>query len=69
MKTTKRRLKAAAKAGLMKMIDEATGFKQPAKRIAKGPEPERLKITGFRKWEEAAAALVKAKKPPGGWPK
>jgi hypothetical protein len=40
-----------------------------SRRTTKGPEPERLKISGFRNWEDAAAKLVRAKKPPGGWPK
>jgi hypothetical protein len=39
------------------------------RRTTKGPEPERLKVSGFRNWEDAAAKLVRAKKPPGGWPK
>ena len=38
-------------------------------RTAKGPEPERFKIEGYGKWEDAAAALVRKQKPPGGWPK
>jgi hypothetical protein len=72
MKTRKRRMEAAAKAAIAAAIDEAAGFKRPAKppteRKAKGPEPERLKISGFRNWENAASAMVQAKKPPGGWP-
>ena len=42
---------------------------QASERHAKGPEPERLKISGYAKWEDAAAAVVRARKPPGGWPK
>jgi hypothetical protein len=38
-------------------------------RTRHGPEPERLKIEGYAHWEDAAAQLVRAKKPPGGWPK
>jgi hypothetical protein len=70
MKAKKRQskaaLKAAAKAGLMKAIDEATGVKR-AKRIKRGPEPERLKIDGD--WEDAIATALQKPKPLGGWPK
>ena len=38
-------------------------------RTAKGPEPERLKITGFRNWENAVSAAMRKPKPPSGWPK
>lgn len=64
-------MEASARAAITAAIDDVTGFKRPAKppakRTAKGPDPERLKITGFRNWENAAAALVQAKKPQGGW--
>ena len=65
MKANKSSTDSAAKAALVSMIDKAAGFR----RKAHGPEPERLKITGFKKWEDAAAALARAKKPSGGWPK
>jgi hypothetical protein len=42
---------------------------KPECRTTKGPEPERLKITGYANCQDAAAALVRAKRPPGGWPK
>jgi hypothetical protein len=38
-------------------------------RTEKGPEPERLKITGFRNWESAVAAAMRKPKPAKGWPK
>ena len=38
-------------------------------RTTKGPEPERLKLDGYANWQDAAAAMVRAKRPPGGWPK
>ncbi len=38
-------------------------------RTEHGPEPERFKIEGYAKWEDAAAALVRKQRPPGGWPK
>jgi len=41
----------------------------PPKRTAKGPEPERLKISGFRNWENAVAAAMRKPKPTKGWPK
>ncbi len=40
-----------------------------AKRTAKGPEPERLKITGVANWEDAVGIAMQKKKPAGGWPK
>jgi len=40
-----------------------------AKRTAKGPEPERLKITGVKKWEDAVGIAMRKPKPPRGWPK
>jgi hypothetical protein len=42
---------------------------EASQRHAKGPEPERLKIDGFADWKDAAAAVARAKKPAGGWPK
>jgi hypothetical protein len=56
---------AATKAGLTYMIHKATG----TKRTKKGPEPERLKITGVRNWEEAVGIAMQKKKPSGGWAK
>ena len=47
----------------------ATEPLKASRRIERGPEPERLKISGYAKWEDAAAAAVRARKPPGGWPK
>jgi len=38
-------------------------------RTAHGPEPERFKIDGYAKWEDAATVLVRKPRPPGGWPK
>jgi hypothetical protein len=38
-------------------------------RTAKGPEPERLKITGVKRWEDAVSIAVRKKKPANGWPK
>ena len=43
---------------------EATG-----KCTRHGPEPERLKIEGYANWEDAAAVMARARKPPSGWPK
>jgi hypothetical protein len=37
-------------------------------RIEKGPEPERLKITGVKRWEDAVSIAMRKKKPAGGWP-
>jgi hypothetical protein len=34
-----------------------------------GPEPERLKITGVKRWEEAVAIAMRKPKPARGWPK
>jgi len=42
---------------------------EASNRARHGPEPERLKISGYPNWEDAAAKLVRARKPPGGWPK
>ena len=39
------------------------------KRTAKGPEPERLKISGVANWEDAVGIAMQKPKPPGGWPK
>jgi hypothetical protein len=39
------------------------------RRTQHGPEPERLKISGFKNWEDAVAFAMRKKKPPGGWPK
>jgi hypothetical protein len=40
-----------------------------ARRITKGPEPERLKISGVKNWEDAVTLAMKKKKPASGWPK
>jgi hypothetical protein len=37
------------------------------KRTRKGPEPERIKYEG--NWIHAVDVALKAKRPPGGWPK
>jgi hypothetical protein len=37
--------------------------------VRHGPEPERLKITGVKRWEEAVAIAVRKRKPATGWPK
>ncbi len=39
------------------------------RRTAKGPEPERLKITGVKRWEDAVSIAMRKKKPARGWPK
>ncbi|HUD47252.1 MAG TPA: hypothetical protein VMR33_10500 [Candidatus Baltobacteraceae bacterium] len=65
MKPKKLSIEPATKAALMAVINKAAGYE----RTRHGPEPERLKITGCTKWEDAAAALVRAKKPRKGWPK
>jgi len=38
-------------------------------RTARGPAPERLKITGVKNWEEAVDIAMQKKRPPGGWTK
>jgi hypothetical protein len=38
-------------------------------RHAKGPEPERLKISGYKNWEDAIAPILGKRRPPGGWAK
>jgi hypothetical protein len=38
-------------------------------RTARGPEPERLKITGVKNWEDAVGVAMRKPKPSGGWPK
>jgi hypothetical protein len=38
-------------------------------RTTKGPEPERLKITGVKRWDEAVSIAMRKKKPARGWPK
>jgi uncharacterized protein YggU (UPF0235/DUF167 family) len=58
-----KRKKAAVKAGLRDAIHKAI------KHTAKGPEPERFKITGFKNWEDAVKVALKKPKPKGGWPK
>jgi len=68
MKRKKRTTESAVKAGLLATIHKAASYKLK-KRTAKGPEPERFKITGYSNWEDAAAALVHKQKPAGGWPK
>ena len=40
-----------------------------AKRTTKGPEPERLKITGVANWEDAVGIVMKKPKPATGWPR
>jgi hypothetical protein len=40
-----------------------------ARRTTKGPEPERLKITGVANWEDAVGIAMQKKRPPGGWPR
>jgi hypothetical protein len=40
-----------------------------ARRKPKGPEPERLKISGYRNWEDAIAPILGKRRPPGGWAK
>ena len=42
---------------------------QSEQRHSHGPEPERLKITGVKKWEDAVAIAMRKKKPAKGWPK
>jgi hypothetical protein len=39
------------------------------KRTTKGPEPERLKISGYKNWEDAIAPILGRRRPPGGWAK
>lgn len=36
---------------------------------AHGPEPERLKITGVKRWEDAVSIAMRKPKPARGWPK
>ena len=36
----------------------ATEPLKASRRIERGPEPERLKISGYAKWEDAAAAAA-----------
>jgi hypothetical protein len=57
--------KLAAKAAVIKRIDKATELK----RTAKGPEPERLKISGYKNWEDAISPILGKRRPPGGWAK
>ncbi len=38
-------------------------------RTAKGPEPERFKITGYPNWKDAVKVALHKKKPARGWPK
>jgi hypothetical protein len=38
-------------------------------RTTKGPEPERLKITGVKRWDDAVSIAMRKKKPARGWPK
>jgi hypothetical protein len=39
------------------------------KRTERGPEPERLKVSGFANWEDAVEAALHKPKPRKGWPK
>jgi hypothetical protein len=51
-------------------IVKATDHSAPKpKRTAKGPEPERLKISGVANWEDAVGIAMKKKKPASGWPR
>jgi hypothetical protein len=48
--------------------------KQPApaaktSQVKQSQELKRLKIVGYSNWEEAAAVLIRKKRPSGGWPK
>jgi hypothetical protein len=38
-------------------------------KTSKGPEPERLKISGVADWEDAVGIAMQKKRPPEGWPK
>jgi len=44
-----------------------TPKKAPAKKAARGPKPETLKIEG--KWQDAVRKSLAKKKPAEGWPK
>jgi hypothetical protein len=37
--------------------------------VRRGPEPERLKITHYLRWEDAVTVAMRKKKPAKGWPK
>jgi hypothetical protein len=53
-------------------MSEKKHDREPVKagdRHTKGPEPERLKITGVKKWEDAVSIAMRKKKPARGWPK
>ena len=54
--------------------------KRPAKTLANsapervhvkrhGPEPERLKVSGYKNWEDAIAPILGKRRPPGVWSK
>jgi len=51
------------------MSEKKHGKPVEAHRTAKGPEPERLKITGVKHWEDAVSIALRKKKPVRGWPK
>jgi hypothetical protein len=38
-------------------------------RHTKGPEPERLKVSGYKNWEDAVAPILGKRRPPGAWSK
>jgi hypothetical protein len=38
-------------------------------KTVKGPEPERLRITGVKRWEDAVVIAMRKPKPARGWPK
>jgi hypothetical protein len=42
---------------------------EASNRHAKGPEPERLKISGYKNWEDAIAPILGKRKSPGAWSK
>jgi hypothetical protein len=57
----KKQTDATAKASQAKPLE--------ARRTTKGPEPERLKITGVTNWEDAVKIAMQKKKPASGWPR
>lgn len=55
----------AATAAFLDASQKATS----SNRTRHGPEPERLKISGYKNWEDTIAPLLGKRRPPGGWVK
>jgi hypothetical protein len=62
-----KRKKSSRKEGI-KIVHKIIVAPEPGK-ASHGPEPERLKITGVKRWEDAVGIAMRKPKPARGWPK